>query len=489
MREDRSSKLLYAKHLHAAFNVGGIEKDIVRMACCVCNLWLWGHRGVSGIGRRRRVECGGDWRGEIVSTVAVAVALIWYMGELCPSSAVGELYCSHPTRPVHMSAFAPVVGPVSDRGARGTGTRGGCLRRQSKVELEAGTGTGRRVGHNLRKMKVKCGVDVAVVIEVDVGEKAFDGDGGVVCELSLPGISDNGTIGPPSANRTLNLNDSLVLHHKPTDSDRAEILPVWAPGKCAKFFVRQILPNAGTAYRDAHGPRHWRSLTRGKEPFPVHELPHYELSMTTMSPNPPETTSNSNYDLIFENALKAYKKKTGKDLTSDPLLRRLETCNSPDTVLGALREQIPDSGRSGTRDDRLMNWLDPTVNVLLSFSATIGGAISLPYPPAGLIFTGIGSLLSVVQAVSGSRGVIIELFERIENFFRRLETYIGLPRTAGMTEVIVNVMVEVLIIVGLATREIKQGRIKRFLKKLIGRPDIKDALQRLDNLAQEESRM
>jgi hypothetical protein len=99
--------------------------------------------------------------------------------------------------------------------------------------------------------------------------------------------------------------------------------------------------------------------------------------MTTMSPNPPGTTSNSNYDLIFENALKAYKKKTGKDLTSDPLLRRLETCDSPDSVLGALREQIPDSGRSGTRDDRLMNWLDPTVNVLLSFSATIGGALSL----------------------------------------------------------------------------------------------------------------
>ena len=75
-----------------------------------------------------------------------------------------------------------------------------------------------------------------------------------------------------------------------------------------------------------------------------------------------------------------------------------------------------------------------------------------------------------------------------------------------MIEVIVNVMVEVLIIIGLATREIKQGRIsesapnrasplliycslERFLKKLIGRPDIKDALQRLDNLAQEESRM
>jgi hypothetical protein len=101
---------------------------------------------------------------------------------------------------------------------------------------------------------------------------------------------------------------------------------------------------------------------------------------------------------------------------------------------------------------------------------------------------------------------MIALFERIENFFRRLETYIGLPRTTGMMEIIVKVMAEVLIILGLATREIKQGKIseltpkpwtapfdlrslERFLKKLIGRSDIKDALQRLDNLMQEESRM
>jgi hypothetical protein len=85
-----------------------------------------------------------------------------------------------------------------------------------------------------------------------------------------------------------------------------------------------------------------------------------------MSQNPPKTTSNLTYDLVFENALKAYKKKTGKDLASDPLLHRLETCNSPDGVLGTLREQVPDSDQPGTRNDRLMNWLDPTVNICSS---------------------------------------------------------------------------------------------------------------------------
>ncbi|KAI0293108.1 hypothetical protein BC826DRAFT_1175874, partial [Russula brevipes] len=206
-----------------------------------------------------------------------------------------------------------------------------------------------------------------------------------------------------------------------------------------------------------------------------------------MSQNPTEAVaSSSNHDVIFENALKVYKRKTGKDLTSDPLLRRLETCNSPGSILATLRGQIPDFDQPGTRNDRLANWLDPTVNLLLSFSSTIGGAVSLAYPPAGLIFTSLGSLLSVVSA---GQGAMIELFERIEGLFRRLEAYNELPRTAGMVELIVRVMAEVLIILGLATREIRQGKIKRFLKKLIGRSDINDALVRLEKLAQEESRM
>ncbi|KAI0280166.1 hypothetical protein BC826DRAFT_1191650, partial [Russula brevipes] len=178
-----------------------------------------------------------------------------------------------------------------------------------------------------------------------------------------------------------------------------------------------------------------------------------------MSQNPPET-----YDLAFENALRAYKKKTGTDLASDPLLRRLESCNSPDGVLAALREQIPDSDQPGIRNNRLMDWLDPTVNVLLNFSETIGGAVSLGYPPAGLIFGGISSLLSAVQTARAIQDAMIVLFERIEGFFRRLETYIGLPRTTEMMKMIVTVMTEVLIILSLATREIKQGKIKRFMK-------------------------
>ena len=55
-------------------------------------------------------------------------------------------------------------------------------------------------------------------------------------------------------------------------------------------------------------------------------------------------------------------------------------------------------------------------------------------------------------------GVVVDLFERMEFLFRRLETYTEVTLTAAMTDIITTVMVEVLSIFGIATKEIKQGR-------------------------------
>jgi hypothetical protein len=96
-----------------------------------------------------------------------------------------------------------------------------------------------------------------------------------------------------------------------------------------------------------------------------------------MSETRPNSESNapskSNYQHIFSVALESYKKRTGKDLTSNPLLPRLETCNSPDAVIALLREQIPglDQSRSDNDSERLSNWLNPTVKVISAFSGTI----------------------------------------------------------------------------------------------------------------------
>jgi hypothetical protein len=96
-----------------------------------------------------------------------------------------------------------------------------------------------------------------------------------------------------------------------------------------------------------------------------------------MSLIPTPTSSSSNYQSIFDNALEAYEKKTKEDLRSHPLLSKLESCHSPDAVLSVLREQIPGFNQSSNTNERLTKWLNPTVNVLHTFSGAIGGGISL----------------------------------------------------------------------------------------------------------------
>jgi hypothetical protein len=73
-----------------------------------------------------------------------------------------------------------------------------------------------------------------------------------------------------------------------------------------------------------------------------------------------------------------------------------------------------------------------------------------------------------VKDVEASRSVLFDIFDRIENFFRRLETYTATPATAAMIDVIGKIMVEVLSILAIATKEIKQGRTSEFTSTMHG---------------------
>ena len=54
--------------------------------------------------------------------------------------------------------------------------------------------------------------------------------------------------------------------------------------------------------------------------------------------------------------------------------------------------------------------------------------------------------------------MLIDIFVRIKGFFMRLESYTEVRPTAAMTDVIVKIIIEVLSILAIASKEIKQGR-------------------------------
>ena len=87
--------------------------------------------------------------------------------------------------------------------------------------------------------------------------------------------------------------------------------------------------------------------------------------------------SSPNFQLILNNALKAYEKHTKNDLLSHPLTSQLQACQSPGSILAVLQQQVQQLNQSQTSDERLTKWLDPTVNVLYAFSETLGEGVSL----------------------------------------------------------------------------------------------------------------
>jgi hypothetical protein len=88
-------------------------------------------------------------------------------------------------------------------------------------------------------------------------------------------------------------------------------------------------------------------------------------------------TPSTNFQLIFNNALKEYERRTKKDLLAHPLAAQLQDCNSPSAILTVLRQQVPGLDQSSSNDDRWTKWLDPTVNVLHTLSDTLGEGVSL----------------------------------------------------------------------------------------------------------------
>ncbi|KAH9175531.1 hypothetical protein EDB89DRAFT_2066444 [Lactarius sanguifluus] len=208
-----------------------------------------------------------------------------------------------------------------------------------------------------------------------------------------------------------------------------------------------------------------------------------------MSQTHSTSTSSSNFRAIFVSALREYEKKTKTDLHTHPLATQLQSCQSSSDILVVLHDKVNEFDQSRSHNERLSSWLGPTINVLYAFSATLGEGVGLIFSPAKVISAGVGVLLLAAKDVDASQEALADLFERIENFFKRLESYTEVPPTDAMTDMIVKIMVEVLNIFAIATKEMKQGRAKKFFKKLVGRKDIEDALARLDRLTQEEARM
>jgi hypothetical protein len=157
------------------------------------------------------------------------------------------------------------------------------------------------------------------------------------------------------------LNPFLVSSHATLDSCCPCVLRAYLKrpsDKYAKYAVSMI--HISGACRSSLSPQ------------PTIPLLYPPLNSFPLMSQAHPTSTSSKFRLIFDNALKAYRKRTKMDPLTHPLADRLETCDSASSILTVLQEHIQELDESQRNN---LKWLHPTVNVLHAFSKSLGEVV------------------------------------------------------------------------------------------------------------------
>jgi hypothetical protein len=105
--------------------------------------------------------------------------------------------------------------------------------------------------------------------------------------------------------------------------------------------------------------------------------------------NKAPSVSTSNIPKTFQAACDEYEKITGYDLHAHPFTTELDNCNTPDGILDLVRIQVQTVIKCRTDHEKLLAYLNRMVNMLFTFSATLGQAVRLvgfftPSAPLGM---------------------------------------------------------------------------------------------------------
>ncbi|KAI9434300.1 hypothetical protein H4582DRAFT_792996 [Lactarius indigo] len=169
----------------------------------------------------------------------------------------------------------------------------------------------------------------------------------------------------------------------------------------------------------------------------------------------------SNFQSILD-ALDKYAEQTGINLNDNPIADKINDCDSPGAVLILLQDNIKAFNDYRDQNRKFIDCLNPVVQFVHAFSAVLGDAVGLvPFQPAKLIFVGIDVLFTAADGVSASYDALLELFESIGSFLKRLHVYSEIPLNPLMTDIVAKIMVELISILALARKQIHRGRLSK----------------------------
>ena len=107
-------------------------------------------------------------------------------------------------------------------------------------------------------------------------------------------------------------------------------------------------------------------------PPPLPFLPPSTMSGSDQTMCPSTT---DNFTAILKTASNEYRRVTGQNLDTHPFASQLDICHSPEAVSKLLRTQAQAFSKFRQSEDKLMAWLDHTVHILFTVSATLSDGI------------------------------------------------------------------------------------------------------------------
>jgi hypothetical protein len=99
--------------------------------------------------------------------------------------------------------------------------------------------------------------------------------------------------------------------------------------------------------------------------------------MTSTNQTAGPSRSNDNFAAIFQAALNEYENVTRKPLRTHPFATQLDSCDSPQAISNLFQSQSQAFNKFHKGDETFMTYLGPTVDILFTFSETLGEGIGL----------------------------------------------------------------------------------------------------------------
>ncbi|PHH90061.1 hypothetical protein CDD83_4633 [Cordyceps sp. RAO-2017] len=205
--------------------------------------------------------------------------------------------------------------------------------------------------------------------------------------------------------------------------------------------------------------------------------------MKAPAPEPPDVRSQ--FAQVVADAARLYKDKAGESLDDfstpaiksvEDLERQLSLQNDEFSAFRAKRQAVFDA-------------LNTTLKPVELVGEIVAGAAASAFAPAQSIYAATMFLINAAHNVSTTYDSIIELFDQLKDFTARLHVYVRHRLSSSLRDKIVAILAALFEILILATKEIRRGRIRAYIKRLIGAESpVQPAVDRLKALTLGEER-